>query len=93
MPAANSSVEAGDEDDRVLALVPAQPGRDERPDLVEPERRGEDRAGDHRDLQPGGEAVQRRGEDQLAVLPSSRGNRCEAGTEQYGCLRIARIGS
>ena len=57
----------GDEAQRVPALVLAQAGRDERPDLVEPQRAGEHRAGDHRDLQPGREAVEHAGVDELAV--------------------------
>ena len=43
-----------------------QAGRGERPDLVQPDRRGQDRPDDERDFHPQVERVERAGQDQLA---------------------------
>ena len=62
-----------DERDRVLLLVRVQARGDEPPELPEPDRQREHDAAVGRDLQPGGERVERAGEDEL--LPVSPGHR------------------
>ena len=61
----NSGTAAAEEDVAPLLLPGVQAGRDERPDLVQPDRRGQDHPHDQRDLHPEVERVERPVQDEL----------------------------
>ena len=65
MPMPNSGMAATEEGVAPPLFPGVQAGRDERPDLVQPDRRGQDHPDDQRDLHPQVERVQRAGQDQL----------------------------
>ena len=76
-PAEEADRRQQDERNGELLFVGVEPGRDEQPDLIHDHRRGEDDAGDQRDLDVEAEGFARLGVDHLAAGRQQTARRAE----------------